>query len=174
MNLASAGVTPKNFYLAFSNFYLIWGRLFKNFLLKNSPSQKSSFLTSILFGFTQDLVFGLGGFSILCWLITNVFHSEKKLLKIFSFKIALWLLGVILPLSKTSSCHDMSGNPLPKAIPHLCVKIYFKSSKLNSPMIFLPFISYQKYFLPSTLALGDLQRNYLFSFEFCLQTIFPG
>ena len=82
--------------------------------------------------------------------------------------------GVIFSLSKISSCHDMSRNPLPKAISHLCVKIYFKSSKLNLPMIFLPFISYQKYFLPSTLALRDLQRNYHFSFEFCLQTIFPG
>ena len=68
----------------------------------------------------------------------------------------------------------MSGNPLPKAFPHLCVKIYFKSSKLNLPMNFLPFNSYQKYFLPSTLALGDLQRSYHFYFEFGLQTNFPG
>ena len=82
--------------------------------------------------------------------------------------------GVIFSPFKNPSCHDMSGNPLPKAIPHLCVKLYFKSSKLNLPIIFSPFISYQKYFLPSILALGDLQRNYLFSFEFCLQTIFPG
>ena len=81
---------------------------------------------------------------------------------------------ILFHFQKNLSCHDLSGNPLPKAIPHLCVKIYFKSSKLNFPMIFLPFISYQKYFLPSTLALGDLQRNYHFSFEFCLQTIFPG
>ena len=82
--------------------------------------------------------------------------------------------GVILFPFKNSSCHDMSGNPLPKAISHLCIKLYFKSSKLNLSMIFLPIISNQKYFLPSILALGDLQRNYHFSFEFCLQTIFPG
>ena len=75
---------------------------------------------------------------------------------------------------KISSCHDLSGNPLPKAISPLCVKINFKSSKLNSPMILSPFISNQKPFLPSILTLGDLQRNYHFSFEFCLQTNFPG
>ena len=82
--------------------------------------------------------------------------------------------GVILSPFKIPSCHDMSGNPLPKAIPHPCIKVYFKSSKLNLPIIFSPFISYQKYFLPSTIALGDLQRGYHFYFEFCLQTNSPS
>ena len=33
---------------------------------------------------------------------------------------------------------------------------------------------FSKTFLSSILILGDLQRNYHFSFEFCLQTNFPG
>ena len=128
-------------------------------------------MTSILFGFTQDLIFGLGGFSILCGLNTNVFHLERIFENLLNSPMAF---GVIFSPFKNSPCHDMSGNHLTKAIPHPCVKLYFKPSKLNLPIISLPFISYQKQFLPSTLALGDLQRSYLFSFEFCLQTIFPG
>ena len=164
-------MTPKNFIWLFLTFIWFEGGYLKKILLKNSHSQKLSFMTSVLFGFTQDFIFGLGGFSILCWLITNVFHLGK-ILKIFlSSPMAF---GVIFSPLKNSSCHDMSGNPLPKAISHLCVKIYFKSSKLNLPMNFLAINSYQKYFLPSTLALGDLQRSYHFYFELGHQTNFPG
>ena len=124
------------------------------------------------FGFTQDLILVLEVFPSYLDSKPNTFHLGKFLLK--NLLNSPMAFGVIFSPFQNPSCHDLSGNPLPKAIPHLCVKIYFKSSKLNFPMIFLPFISYQKYFLPSTLALGDLQRNYLFSFEFCLQTIFHG
>ena len=128
-------------------------------------------MASVLFGLTQGLIFGLGGFSILCGLNTKCFSFGKNIFE--NLLNSPMAFGMILSTFKNPCCHDMSGNPLPKAIPHLCVKIYFKSSKLNSPMILFPFISYQKLFLSSILTLGDLQRNYLFSFEFCLQTNFP-
>ena len=82
--------------------------------------------------------------------------------------------GVILFLSKISSCHDLSGNPLPKTFPHLWIMIYFKSSSLNLSIYLFPFISYQKQFLPYILILGDLQRSYHFCFDFCPQTNFPS
>ena len=69
-------------------------------------------------------------------MLTNhkCFFIWKEFLKIFLKQPMAF--GVILFPFRNSSCHDMSGISLPKAIPHLCVKIYFKSSKLNLPMIF--------------------------------------
>lgn len=47
-------------------------------------------MTSILFGFTQDLIFGLGGFSILCGLNTNVFHLGKVFENLFKIAYGIW------------------------------------------------------------------------------------
>ena len=83
--------------------------------------------------------------------------------------------GLILPLSKKLSlAMTQVVISLPRAILPLCVKSSFKSSKLSSPLDLFPFIFNQKSFLSSILALGDLQRNHQFSFEFCLQTSFPS
>ena len=127
-------------------------------------------MTNVLFGFILDLIVGHGGFS--SHVGSNVFHLKKNIFE--NLLNSPMAFVVIFSPFKNPSCHDMSGNPLPKAIPHLCIKVYFKSSKLNSPMFLFPFIPYQNYFLPSILILGGLQRNYHFYFEFGLQTNFPG
>ena len=96
-------------------------------------------MTNVLFGFNLDLTVGLGGFS--SHVGSNVFHLKNIFENLLNSPMAF---GVIFSPFKNPSCHDPSGNPLPKAIPRLCVKLYFKSSKLNLPIISLPFISYQK------------------------------
>ena len=145
----------------------------KIFLLKNSPSQNIFFYGKC---FVLD--------SPKTWFLVlevcpfyldskpNAFHLGKFLLKnLLNSPRAFW---VIFSPFQNSSCHDLSGNPLPKAFPHLCIKLFFKSSKLNLSIYLFPFTSHQKQFLPSILILGGLQGSYPFCFEFCLQTNFPS
>ena len=111
--------------------------LFKRFFKRNFPNEKHLVLS-------PNKMEKPPRPKIKSWVNPNKTFVIKKVFEIFSFKDNPMAYGVILPLSKIISCHDLGWNPLPKAISHLCVKIYFKSSKLNLPMIFLPFISYQK------------------------------
>ena len=163
-------VTPKNFIFGFIKIFIWFEGGFLNFSSKELSLSKISFCDKYFVWIHPRLDFGLGGFSPSYVDSSQMFFiSEKEFLKNL-FELAYGIWSDIFPLSKIPSCHDMSGNPLPKAISHLCVKIYFKSSKLNSPMFLFPFISYQKYFLSFILNLSDLQRNHQIPFEFWFQT----
>ena len=96
-------------------------------------------MTSILFGFTQDLVFGLGGFSILCWLITNVFHLGK-FLKIFL--IALWHLEWFFPFQNLLLPWPKWKSPPKSHSPSLCqIKLQIQQVELPHDFSSIYFLS---------------------------------
>ena len=134
---------PK-FYLTFSNSYLVWGRWFKFFLLKNSPSQIKFFLWQVFcFGFTPRLDFGLGGSFFLFGLKPKCFSLEKNVfwncpmafgMILFHFQKSLlpWPKCKSTLISLSSSLdHDVLQIQLVEPL-HIFISIYFLSKTISA------------------------------------------
>ena len=168
-------MTPKFLFGFFKRFYLTWGRWFKFFLQKNSPFQ--IFFSSLWQRFYLDspkICLWSWRFLLFIWTQDKMFFTwENNFWK--SFWICTMAFGIILyHFQQISLAMALVQIHSPKTFPHLWIMICIKSSKLNLPMWLFPFIFYSNKFLPSFLALGDLQRNSTFGLVFWPQTSFPS
>ena len=170
---SSSGVWHPKFLIGFIKiFYLIWGG-YLNFLLKGFSLSKYFFLWQVFcFGFTQGLILVLEVFPSYVDSKPNAFHLGNFFWKIFLNSPMAF--GMILsPFSKSLlPWHEWKSPPksLSPSLDHDMLQI----QRVEPLHIFIPFYFLSKLFLPSILALGDLQRSYPFCFEFCLQTNFPS
>ena len=104
-------VTPKILFGFFKTFSCFEGSDL-NFSSKEPPSQKISFMASVLFGFTQDLFLVLEVLAFYFWTQAKMLFTWDKCLLKISLKILYSFWNNPLPLSTNPSWHDLSANPL--------------------------------------------------------------
>jgi hypothetical protein len=126
-----------------------------------------------LFGFTQDLPLTLGVLALHLDSRQNVFHLGKELLKnLFEFctmafgKYFATFNYSFLPWHKCKSSLLNTPSPLDHDLHQI--------QQVEPPHVFISIQISFKYFLPSILPLGDLQRNSIFCLDFYHQTSFPS
>ena len=125
-------VTPK---ILFNFFKLFEGGYLKFSSEELSLSKYFLLCQVFCFGFTQDLVLGLGGFPFLFGVKTQCFSLGKiSFENLLNSPRAFW---VIFSPSQNSSCHDLSGNPLPKTFPSSLDHVLHQIQQVEPPHVII-------------------------------------